>query len=145
MANQSHLAKPAGYVWAWMSNHIPQKSLGWNYLSMPLSQINHINYSDVIMSAIASQTTSLTIVYSTVYSGAYRRKHQSSASLAFVRGIHRSPVNSPHKGPVTQKMFPFDDVIMQQKMSDTVYDGLRWCHLWPLLLTWFNFNPSMDM
>ena len=39
-------------------------------------------------------------------------KHQSSASLAFVRGIHRGPVNSPHKGPVTRKMLPFDDVIM---------------------------------
>ena len=38
--------------------------------------------------------------------------HQSSASLAFVRGIHRWPVNSPHKLPVTRKMFPFDDVIM---------------------------------
>ena len=54
----------------------------------------------------------LTIVYSTVYSGAYQRKHQSSASLAFVRGIHRWPVNYPHKGPVTRKLFPFDDVIM---------------------------------
>ena len=44
--------------------------------------------------------------------GADQRKHQSSASLAFVRGIHRRPVNSPHKGPVTRKVFPFDDVIM---------------------------------
>ena len=39
-------------------------------------------------------------------------KYQSSASLAFVREIHRSPVNFPHKGPVTRKFFPFDDVIM---------------------------------
>ena len=45
-------------------------------------------------------------------SGADERKHESSASLAFVRGIHRSPVNSPHEGPVTRKMFPFDDVII---------------------------------
>ena len=64
------------------------------------------------MSAIESQITILTIVYSTVYRDADQRKHQSSASLAFVWGIHRSPVNSPHKGPVTRKMFPFDDVIM---------------------------------
>ena len=71
---------------------------------------NH--YNDVIMSLIASQITSLTIVYSTVSSDADQRKHQSSASLAFVRGIHRGPVNSPHKWPVTRKMFPFDDVIM---------------------------------
>ena len=64
------------------------------------------------MSAMASQITNLTIVYSNGYSSADQRKHQSSASLAFVRGIHRWPVNSPHKGPVTRKMFPFDDVIM---------------------------------
>ena len=70
------------------------------------------HYNDVIMGTIASQITSLTIVYSTVYPDADQRKHQSSASLAFVRGIHREPVNSPHKWPVTQKMFPFDEVIM---------------------------------
>ena len=73
-----------------------------------------LHYNDVIMGAIASQITSLTIVYSTVYLGADQRKHQSSASLAFVRGIHRWSVNSPHKWPVTWKMFPFDDVIMQR-------------------------------
>ena len=50
--------------------------------------------------------------YSIVYSDADQRKHQSSASLAFVRGIHRGPMNSPQKWPVTRKMFPFDDVIM---------------------------------
>ena len=65
------------------------------------------------MGTIASQITSLTSVYSTVYSGADQSKHQSSASLAFVWGIHREPVNSPHKWPVTRKMFPFDDVIMK--------------------------------
>ena len=70
------------------------------------------HYSDVIMGAMAFQITSLTIVYSTVYSGADQGKHQSSASVAFVRGIHRGPVNSPHKWPVTRKMFPFDDAIM---------------------------------
>ena len=64
------------------------------------------------MSTMASQITSLTIVYSTVYSGTDQRKHHSSAELAFVRGIHRWPVNSPDKGPVTQKMFPFDNAIM---------------------------------
>ena len=64
------------------------------------------------MTAIACQIPNLTIIYSTVYSGTDQRKHQSSASLAFVRGIHRSPVNSPHKWQVTREMFPFDDVIM---------------------------------
>ena len=71
-----------------------------------------MHYDDVIMGAIASLLTSLTIVYSTVYSDADQRKHESSASLAFVWGIHRGPVNSPHKWLVTRKMFPFDDVIM---------------------------------
>ena len=73
------------------------------------------HYNDVIISAMVSQITSASIffVYSAVCSGTDQRKHQSSASLAFVRGIHRLPVNSPHKGPVTRQMFPFDDVIMQ--------------------------------
>ena len=77
--------------------------------------VNH--YNDIIMSALAYQITSITIVYSTVYSGTDQRKHQSSVSLAFVRGIHRWPVNSPHKWPVTRKMFPFDDVIMYETSS----------------------------
>ena len=77
-----------------------------------MSQITH--YDDVIMSEIASQITSLTIVYSIAHSGADQSKHQSSASLAFVWEIHRGPVNFPHKWPVTRKMFPFDDVIMQK-------------------------------
>ena len=72
------------------------------------------------MGAMTSQIFSLTIVYATVYSGADQRKHQSSASLAFVRGIHRGLANSPHKGPVTREMFAFDDVIMdvQTKWRD---------------------------
>ena len=74
-----------------------------------------MHYNDVIMGTIASQITSLTTFYSTVYSDADQRKHQSSASLAFVRGIHRGPVNSVHKRPVTRKMFPFDDVIMSNQ------------------------------
>ena len=76
-----------------------------------------IHYNDVIMGSMASQITSLTIVYSAVYSGADQRKHHSSASLAFVRGIHRGPVTSPHKWPVTRKMFPFDDVIIRNQTS----------------------------
>ena len=75
-------------------------------------QCRYIHNSYVIIGAIASLITSLTIIYSTVHPGADQRKHQSSASLAFVQGIHRRPVNYPHKWPVTRKMFPFDDVIM---------------------------------
>ena len=61
---------------------------------------------------MALQIAGFSIVYLNVCSGAYQRKPQSSASLAFVRGSHRWPVNSPRKGPVTRKMVPFDDVIM---------------------------------
>ena len=68
---------------------------------------NH--YNDIIVSTMASQITN-------VSSGADQRKHQSSASLAFVQGIHRSSVNSQHKEPVTWKMFPFDDVIITLPM-----------------------------
>ena len=65
------------------------------------------------MGAMVSQITSLMIVYSTVYSGADQTKHQSSVSRAFVLGIHRWPMNSLHKGLVTWKVFPFDEVIMR--------------------------------
>ena len=77
------------------------------------------------MDRIASQITSLTIVYSIIYSDADQRKHQSSASLAFVRGIHRAQVNSPHKWPVTRKMFPFDDVIMN--VLGEMYQYIEFC------------------
>ena len=97
-------------VWIKISwNIVPQCPLilGQQYLPEPSS-----HNSDVIMGAMASQITSLTIVYSTVYAGADQKKYQSFASLAFVRGIHRWPVNFPHKWPVTRKMLPLDDVIM---------------------------------
>ena len=93
-----------------------------------------MHYGDVMMGAIASQITSLTIVYSTVYSYADQRKHQSSASLAFVRGIHWGPVNSPHKWPVTRKMFPFDDVIMNgpnlNDLIEVISGELRLVYKW---------------
>ena len=73
------------------------------------------------MAVLASQITSLVIVFSTVYPDADQRKLQSSASLAFVRGIHRGPVNSPHRGPVTRKMFSFDDVIMAPEACAMAY------------------------
>ena len=103
-------------------HHLAQKCAGYIstcsvscaciYVSLPLQRIVTDHHCDVIMGAIASEITSVSIVYSTVCSGTDQRKHQSSASLAFVRGIHRSPVTSMHKRPVTRKMSPFDDVIM---------------------------------
>ena len=90
----------------------------------PLSKVHWNHNSDVIKGAIASQITGLMIVYSIVYSDADKIKHQSSASLAFVWGMHRWPVNSPHKWPVTRKMFPFDDVIMWHALLDVAIDLL---------------------
>ena len=90
-----------------------QISLKITYLTLHSNVLAHeLHYNDGITSAMESQITGLLIVCSTVCSGTDQRKHQSSASLAFVRGIHRWPVNSPHKAPVTQKRFPFDDVII---------------------------------
>ena len=91
-------------------------SSGIKYLNQ--SNDLHIDhYDDVIMGAMASQITSLMVVYSTDYSDVDQRKHQNSASLAFVRGNHLGPVNSPHKWPVTRQMFPFHDVIMSQQCN----------------------------
>ena len=75
---------------------------------------------------MASQITGLTIVYSSVSSDD-QRKHQSSASLAFARGIHRWPVNFPHKGPVTRKMFPFHDLFMLPHFSFSLTFCTVWC------------------
>ena len=105
---------------------------------LPLTKLHHldshaipvhlyIHYNDV-MGAIASRIASLTILYSIVYSGTDQRKHQSSASLAFVQGIHRWPVNSLHKWPVTQKIFPFDDVIMRFSKSRPAQNGSNSMH-----------------
>ena len=77
----------------------------------------HWHYSDVIMGALASRITSVSI-YSTVCSGLDQRKRQSSVSLAFVRETRRWPVYSPHKGSVTRKMFPFEDAIMEINQTD---------------------------
>ena len=108
--------------WIWTKSCISLGIFGWGY-----------HYSDVMMGALASKISSLAIVYSNIYSDADQRKHQSSASLAFVQGIHRGPANSPHKWPETRKMFPFDDVIMtfckiqltfQIKWPDIVWE---WC------------------
>ena len=86
------------------------------------------HYNDAIMTSMTSQNTSFTFVYS----GADQRKHQCSASLAFVRGIHRWPVNSLHKGPVTRKMFPFDDVIMQRTLFSR--SKLTNSSIWPRVM-----------
>ena len=121
----------------------------------------YIYYSDVIMDTMESQITSLTIVYSTVYSGADERRHQSSASLAFVGGIHRWLLNSPHKGPVTLKLFPFDDVIMPSSINRRAWfmgmnvengwwkwNDIDWLPVanfeWKFPLKWHQFISNFD-
>ena len=81
-------------------------------IELTSDEIYYHDHTGVVMGAVAPQITSLVIVYSTLCSDTDQRKHQSSASLAFVWGIHRGPVNSPHKWPVTRNVFPFDDVII---------------------------------
>ena len=93
---------------------MPQ-SLFWIHTHIDLLYTIHSNWSKSLQwrhNGLDSVWNHQPHVYSSVYSGADQRKHQSSASLTFVRGILRRPVNSPHKGPVTRKMFPFDDIIM---------------------------------
>ena len=92
------------------------------------------------MTTMASQITSLTMVYSIVYSDADQRKHQSSGSLAFVRGIHRW-----HKGPVTRKCFHL--------MTSSWYILRGWFfnegwlgkqkYLWPILRRWKLCHSSL--
>ena len=123
------------------------KNMGWNRSHGSMNQLGThtltaVHYIDVVMGAIASEITSLTIVYSTVYSIADQRKHESSAPLAFVRVIHRGPVNSPHKWPVTRKMFPFDDVIMRQNTTkgSACFIGTSLCYsvtrIWKQRFNW---------
>ena len=97
-------------------------TFGWlpplvNSVLQRWTKISSVHYCEVIMGAVASKITSLTIVYSTVYLDADQSIHQNSALLVFVRGIHHGPANSPHKWPVTRKMFPFDDVIMDSPVN----------------------------
>ena len=110
---------------------------------------NH--YSGVIMGSMASQISGVSSVCPTVCSRADQRKYQSSASLAFVRGIHRWPVDSSHKGPVTRKIFPFDDVFMpiwpSAKLVQTTAwprtGGMRHVLSRPAHFSWiFYINPS---
>ena len=104
-------------------------------------------YGDVIMSAIASQITGVSIVFSTVCRSVNQRKHQSSWSLAFVRGIHRWPVNSPHKRPVTRRMFPFDDAMMtltHTMVQRMLIDMSQMCQVDSFVQRWCAFYQSVS-
>ena len=79
------------------------------------------HYSGVIMGGVASQVTGVSIICSPVCLGADQRIHQSTVWWAVEKGIHRWPVDSPPKGPVTRKMVPFDDVIMYKEQLESMF------------------------
>ena len=88
--------------------------------------------------------TNLTSVYWTVCSGEDQRKHQISASLAFVWGIHRWPVNYSHKWTIARKMFPLDDITMMKSTSASVTN----CHVRKILvcfleIQWIQYDRSL--
>ena len=105
---------------------------------------SHNHHSDVIMSAMVSQITGISTACLTGCSSVDQRKHQSSAPLAFLKGIHWRRVDSPHKGPVTQKMFTFDDVIMSTPPCEVTIYRNRPSRLWGLCYT-FNQQPDWLM
>ena len=115
----------------------------WNYTEHSQYIASIFHYSDAIMNAVASQITGVSIVCFTVCLGTDQRKYQSSASLIFVRGIHRQPVNSAHTGPVTWKMFPLDDVIMSpQKIPQNTVQITHRTKIWSIFRaswTWPKF------
>ena len=88
-----------------VSNFLHVISPNYKATSVSPVVIIPLHYDDVIMGVMESQITSLTSVYSTLYSSVDQSKHPSSASLAFVWGIHRGPVNSPHKCQSRGKCF----------------------------------------
>ena len=117
--------------WMWIRNQTCRRSLrsclvGWEH------------YNGVITSA---QISGISIVCSTACSGAHQRKHQSSASLAFARGIHRWPVDSPHKWPVRRKLFPFDDVIKRLLLLVDLVKNELWVDCLSIWHWHFLHNP----
>ena len=122
------------YIYIYIHIYMPQSNFSLAIMIMKASQVSHASNhhcSDVIIGAIATQITSLTVVYSTVYSSVDQRKHQSSVSLAFVWGIHQWAANSPHKWPVMRKMHPFMTSSCMHKKSDewvSTKFGIMWLH-----------------
>ena len=102
---------------------ISRHSDDWKIMKHFYQIVLTIHYSDVIMGTMVSQITSLTIVYSTIYSGADQRKHQSSTSLAFLWGTHRWPVNSP-----VQMTHNVENVSIWWCHHEMIPDRLCWRH-----------------
>ena len=99
-------------LWWWSKTLLPTVPLRQQDTIQITFKFGLAHYSDTTMGAMTSHITGVSIVCPTIWSGAHQRKHHSSASPTFVSGVQRSAVDSPHKGPITRKMFPFDNVIM---------------------------------
>ena len=136
----------------WTSFLFPNSKSGYSTVLLT----NH--YSEIIISTMISQVTGVSAICST----ADQRKYESTVSLAFLRRIHWWPVDSPHKRPVMQKMFPFDDVLMhitQKENSGSLGNlcnflwgsppihlncVLYWCTL-ELHIYWKKGKPLLDI
>ena len=105
---------------------------------------NLSRYNDVTMITMASQITGASIVYWSICSGAYQRKNQGSTSLAFVRGIQRGPVKFPHKGSITQKMFPFDYVIILLTILYSFLPRAPYMHQWTGIASDNDLSPFLN-
>ena len=92
-----------GIHWEHQTNSGPVSY--WQDFCCKYLQTFKVHYTDVIMTPMASQITSLTVVYSTIYWDKDQRKHQSSALLAFVWGIHRDRWIPRTKGQLCGKCF----------------------------------------
>ena len=107
-----HMTCNGNFFYAINNLYVQQAIIALQRISSITPFVPKQRYNDFIMGAMAYQVTGVWVVWSTVCAGVYQRKHQNSVSLDFLRGIHRWPMDSAHKGPVTQKMFPFDDLFM---------------------------------
>ena len=98
-----------------------------------------IHYSNVIMSTTTSQSPALRLCTQPFIA---EENIKAPHHWSYVRGIHRSPVNSPHKGPVTRKMFQFDDVIMEWTMPNKGF--MSEIYIYILLVNWWAHRQTDD-
>ena len=119
-----------------MVNHIPHQKESQIFFwltGLLLHDFYHWHYNDDTMGVMTSQITSFMIVYSSVYSDADQRKHQSSTSLAFVRGIHQWPVNYPQKR-----------VSNNIKTNMVKFPLIWWCHHKADAFYIFSISPPLS-
>ena len=126
--------------WLWRVDSWRRLSISRFMCRSVSSQALQWHYSDLIMSTMASQRTAVWIVCSAFWLGTDQREHQSFESLAFVRGIHCWPVDSPHKGPITRKLFHLMTSSWRKDVSDnSIWKNHTCSDCWRLLLPFTGF------